>query len=226
MNLQGVDMNKKIIISIIVISAVIAVGVFFAFNADDKNGVTSPDRISADVQEYFNEKLRAGVTKRIGQPIHGLEPFMLMRAFPEIIPEDFDGADALLGRYKIVENELIFIRDKGDFVHSAEKTLSEEGMEMVFENIKKRAAEAVVTTEDVDGLLLFAGAASDAVTKCLSEQRNVDACIEIYQPVCGKVNVECITTPCDPVEKTFSNSCFACTNSFVESYTEGECLSK
>lgn len=58
---------------------------------------------------------------------------------------------------------------------------------------------------------------------CTSEQRNVDACAEIYQPVCAKVNIQCITTPCDPINQTFSNSCEACKNSLVESYFMGEC---
>jgi hypothetical protein len=58
---------------------------------------------------------------------------------------------------------------------------------------------------------------------CLPEQRNVDACIEIYQPVCGTVHVQCITTPCDPVKETFENSCKACTNELVEGYFNGEC---
>lgn len=61
--------------------------------------------------------------------------------------------------------------------------------------------------------------------KCLSEQRNVDACIEIYQPVCATVQIQCFTTPCNPIQKTFSNSCFACQNSLVSSYIEGECPS-
>lgn len=59
--------------------------------------------------------------------------------------------------------------------------------------------------------------------ECSPEQRNIDACIEIYQPVCGTVQVQCITEPCDPVKETFSNSCFACQNPLVTSYTEGEC---
>ena len=59
--------------------------------------------------------------------------------------------------------------------------------------------------------------------ECLPEQRNVDACIEIYQPVCATVNVQCITTPCDPVKETFENSCKACTNELVEGYVNGEC---
>ena len=45
---------------------------------------------------------------------------------------------------------------------------------------------------------------------CLPEQRNVDACIEIYKPVCGQLQIECITTPCDPIKETFENSCKAC----------------
>ncbi|MBI5414212.1 hypothetical protein HZA38_01725 [Candidatus Peregrinibacteria bacterium] len=34
-------------------------------------------------------------------------------------------------------------------------------------------------------------------------------CAEIYAPVCGKIEVQCIKAPCDPVEQTFSNRCFA-----------------
>ncbi len=59
--------------------------------------------------------------------------------------------------------------------------------------------------------------------RCLPEQRNVDACIEIYQPVCATVFVHCVTTPCDPVQETFANSCKACMNSLVSTYTKGEC---
>lgn len=58
---------------------------------------------------------------------------------------------------------------------------------------------------------------------CLEEQRNVEACIEIYQPVCGQVQIQCITTPCNPIKETFENSCKACTNPNVMSYTMGEC---
>lgn len=58
---------------------------------------------------------------------------------------------------------------------------------------------------------------------CSNESRNVDACIEIYQPVCGwndPEKIQCIKFPC---ADTFSNSCFACMDENVLYYTEGEC---
>tara|TARA_Y100000310_G_C20580818_1_gene762883 strand:+ start:487 stop:888 length:402 start_codon:yes stop_codon:yes gene_type:complete len=62
-------------------------------------------------------------------------------------------------------------------------------------------------------------------TFCTEEQREVDGCIEIYQPVCGwsdPEKIQCITFPC---ASTYSNSCFACQDENVEYWTEGECPS-
>ena len=64
------------------------------------------------------------------------------------------------------------------------------------------------------------------ITNCLPEQRNSEVCIKIYQPVCAKVNVQCIKAPCPPMVQTFGNSCEACANPLVESYVEGECPEK
>ncbi len=192
------------------------------FDAQDTSAIIN--RGTIDVQEYFNEKLREGVIHRIGQPIEGFVPFMFLRAFSGLVPNDFDGAEALLGEYKIKEKELSFIVDKGGPIHSAAEAISEEGMKTVFANIQRRTNVLIITTDDVDGLFLLLSAPPDlAVTECLPEQRNVDACIEIYQPVCATVNVQCVTTPCDPVQETYANSCKACMNSLVSSYTKGEC---
>ncbi len=62
----------------------------------------------------------------------------------------------------------------------------------------------------------------DQIT-CSPESREAEACIEIYQPVCGQVQVECVSEPCEPVTETFSNSCFACMDERVVSYSEGAC---
>lgn len=56
---------------------------------------------------------------------------------------------------------------------------------------------------------------------CTPEQREAEACIEIYAPVCASYQVQCVTTPCNPVPKSYPNSCFACADNNVISYTEG-----
>ncbi len=223
-------MNKKTLRKIIIPFIVLIVA--FASSCDLYS--TAPDDDAQDtlainpgaieVQEYFNEKLREGVVDRIGQPIEGFVPFMFMQAFSGLVPNDFDGAEALLGEYKFMEKEVAFIMDEGGPIHSAAEAISEEGMQTVFTNIQRRTNVLITTTNDVDGLLLSLAAPLDiAVTECLPEQRGVDACIEIYQPVCGTVDVQCVTTPCNPAQETFANSCKACTNTLVSNYTNGEC---
>ena len=217
---------SKITIPFIVLVVALAGSsyVFLAAPDVDAQDTTAVHLSTNSIQEYFNEELRGGVIDRIGQPVEGFVPFMFMQAFSGLVPKDFNGADALLGQYKIVDQELAFIMDEGGPIHSAAEAISEEGMKTVFANIQRRTNMLIATMGEVDGLLLFLGAPPDlAVTECLLEQRNVDACIEIYQPVCASVNVQCVTTPCDPVKETYSNSCKACMNSLVSSYKEGEC---
>lgn len=51
------------------------------------------------------------------------------------------------------------------------------------------------------------------------------ACTLEYAPVCGKLEIQCITTPCNPILQTYSNRCFLAAEgaSFVH---EGECTEK
>lgn len=48
-------------------------------------------------------------------------------------------------------------------------------------------------------------------------------CTMDYNPVCAKVQVQCITTPCNPVRETFSNRCMALNNSLVSEIRTGAC---
>jgi len=77
--------------------------------------------------------------------------------------------------------------------------------------------------EDIIGSFKINKLSQTNQIECLPESREVEACIEIYQPVCGLAEVQCITTPCNPVPETFSNSCNACAQGNVISYTVGQC---
>lgn len=58
---------------------------------------------------------------------------------------------------------------------------------------------------------------------CTPESKQAQFCTQQYAPVCGLVQVQCVTTPCPPIPETFSNSCHACAQGNVESYTAGVC---
>lgn len=60
-------------------------------------------------------------------------------------------------------------------------------------------------------------------TLCQPDERNAGACIQIYNPVCALVQIQCIRAPCNPIRETFSNSCEACRNPLAKSYTKGAC---
>jgi len=161
----------KFVTTLIIVIIVLAGGYYFFFTTPDDDVpdddtvvvINEPDT-PEEVQKYFNEQLQEGVIERIGQPIHGFVPSMFIEAFSGIVPQDFDGTDALLGKYEIVEKELVFIMDEGGPIHSAAETLSEEGMKTLFSNIANRAGAtrdkgALFTTEEeISGLLLFLGA--------------------------------------------------------------------
>lgn len=49
-------------------------------------------------------------------------------------------------------------------------------------------------------------------------------CTMEYAPVCGSVQVQCITAPCEPVRETFGNACMAGVAKATD-VTQGECVS-
>lgn len=57
--------------------------------------------------------------------------------------------------------------------------------------VTKQDAVCLATTNDED--------MSEVPTMCTMQ----------YEPVCGEKQVQCITTPCDPIRSTYGNACMA-----------------
>lgn len=177
---------------------------------------------------YFTVKLQERVVTIMFQPIEGFEPFMFMDVYPGLISEDFEGVKSLQGIYEIKDGnpEFRLTVRSGEPIHSAGQAISNEGMATLLGNVSKRLDISVDDEGSINSILniLSETSGEEALTHaCAKEEREADFCIQIYAPVCGKVNVQCITTPCPPVYETFSNACEACKNSLAESYSEGEC---
>lgn len=179
-----------------------------------------------ELTAHFQDEIVTLGVSRVGQSIEGFNAFMLLRAFPGLLEKDFHGVESFEGVYEFTESELLYVRTKDQPITSAEDTVSNKGYGTLLQNVSLRVGIRVENEEQVGDLVdvLLLGE-QDPIT-CAPELRGVDVCIEIYQPVCGLVNVQCVTQPCDPVFETFSNSCFACGNELVESYTIGECIAE
>ena len=67
---------------------------------------------------------------------------------------------------------------------------------------------------------------SEGKLLCSPESKLAEMCTMEYAPVCGLVEVQCVTTPCDPVSQTFSNACSACASGNVSEFTPGACLAQ
>ncbi len=73
---------------------------------------------------------------------------------------------------------------------------------------------AVVVMVSVIGLVVMAMQDGDRVY-CEQEQREVDMCKTLWDPVCGYTE--------DGQKETYGNSCEACKDPDVEYWVEGEC---
>ncbi len=60
---------------------------------------------------------------------------------------------------------------------------------------------------------------------CTEAMKRGEACAATlkYEPVCALVEVQCVTTPCNPIPETFDSACSACMQGNVSAYTNGQC---
>ena len=94
----------------------------------------------------------------------------------------------------------------------------------VMESFPRQCAHGGTTyVEDVEAPIPPVGTEEEGVVVTCDPNNRPEACIKEYIPVCGLVEVQCVTTPCNPVPQTFGNGCSACATPNVISYTEGEC---
>ena len=102
-------MQKNIKI-VIIIATLIVLGILIYISTDSiKNTQSTSSEITAiELNNYFKEQAISLIVSRVGQPIEGFEPFMFMRAFPGLVPKDFENVEALQGIYSVQGNNIQF----------------------------------------------------------------------------------------------------------------------
>ncbi len=186
------------------------------------NATGNMTEIPESVQAYFVTRIwEKGVENNGGaMPVEGFDPNLYKGAFPGLKDSDFSDTEAIGGIWKLQNGALSFVRDSSGEITSADGTLTEEGVKTLLKNIVKRLGIQVKTNQDADNLLNLLS--REEKNFCSAESRKAEACITIYQPVCGYFNssIQCIKAPC---AGTYSNSCVACMDGKVDYWISGEC---
>ena len=63
---------------------------------------------------------------------------ILLSTFPGLEEKDFDNVEALQGTYRYLDGKIVFDMMQGGPIHSAAQTISNIGMEKLYNNLKSR----------------------------------------------------------------------------------------
>jgi len=87
----------------------------------------------------FGDAIRSAALDTTGLlPIEGYDAYILLRTFPGLTEKDFNNVEALQGTYIYTNGKLEFLREIQIPIHSAEKTISNIGMETLYKNLANR----------------------------------------------------------------------------------------
>lgn len=91
-----------------------------------------------EAAQLLGDTLREEVDRQIGVPIEGYEPQMFLSIFPGLAATDFEGVQASIGKYVVVEGQLVHVLPPNVLVHSAAASVTQRGVETLLINIAAR----------------------------------------------------------------------------------------
>ena len=127
-----------IVVGIIILNAALLYSGGFTYIKDTFTPVEPEQEVKTDINEVFKATLEKEVREKAGTPIEGYEPAMFLQVFPGLVATDFNGVEASIGKYVIVEGKLIHQLDNDKLIHSAAGAISRKGMQTLLVNVSKR----------------------------------------------------------------------------------------
>ena len=128
---------------VIVVGVVILNGALLYTGAfdyiEEKFRPAEPDPgLQPEVVDIFRETLEQEVRAKIGTPIEGYEPAMYLNVFPGLAASDFDGVQASIGQYVLVNGQLEHQLSNAQLIHSAAGAITRSGYETLYKNVAAR----------------------------------------------------------------------------------------
>lgn len=132
---------KNILIAVVLVVVFNAIFVFsggLELLVKTDHVVEPESHIGTSVVDVFQFTLEDEVRKKVGQPIDGFVPQMFLQVFPGLVETDFDGVEASVGWYTMLDGKLEHQLDETKLVHSAAESIGRIGMETLLRNIANR----------------------------------------------------------------------------------------
>lgn len=96
------------------------------------------DEIPDTVQYVFRTTLKNEVLAQYGEQQQGLEPYMFLEVFPGLTESDFDGVEASVGTYHMINGRLEYQVDTTRLVHPAARAITDRGFDTLLTNVSLR----------------------------------------------------------------------------------------
>ncbi|MAZ29905.1 hypothetical protein CL655_01345 [bacterium] len=103
--------------------------------AEQRGGQSAVD---AETEQLFIATVREEVDRQLGQPIEGYTPDMFLAVFPGLVATDFEDVEASIGKYVVVEGQLVHVTPPNTPLHSAAEAVSSRGLATLLRNIAER----------------------------------------------------------------------------------------
>lgn len=127
-----------IIIGIVALNAVFLYSGGFEYIRKQFEPEETPLQIAPDVTDTFRKTLEEEVREKLGPPIEGYEPQMFLEVFPGLTKSDFDGVEASIGKYVLVEGQLEHRMEGATLIHSAAGSVTRRGYTTLYNNVARR----------------------------------------------------------------------------------------
>lgn len=126
-------------------------------NLDDQPPVVEDEEITEfNATEYFSDSLFKRATElRDAIPVEGYEPEMLLDIFPNLSANDFQGVEAYGGQYLVEEGIVIFAESQGGVKTSADRSVSQIGMQTLLVNVLSRTGRIANSEASINELINF-----------------------------------------------------------------------
>ena len=128
-----------IVAGVLVVNAIVLYSGGFDYVRDKFEPSIPVEKVKPEVVIAFRTALEAKVKNEQGMPIEGFEPYMFLAAFPGLAESDFDGVEASIGKYVLVDGKLEHQLGDARLVHSAAKAITQKGMDTLYHNVAARA---------------------------------------------------------------------------------------